>query len=66
MPQESRLADFDAPGISLRQLRQRPARVTAPPELLLRALDASALQVRHIPLIDLLRPAYRDLADPQT
>jgi hypothetical protein len=66
MPLESRLADFDASGISLRQLCQRRARVTARPELLLRALDASALQVGHIPLIDLLRPAYRVLADPQT
>ncbi|HET6532936.1 MAG TPA: SWIM zinc finger family protein [Actinoplanes sp.] len=61
---ESRLADFYAPGISLSRLRERPPRVTAPPELLLRALDAPPIRVRHIPLVDLLRPAYRDLADP--
>jgi uncharacterized Zn finger protein len=61
---ESRLGDFYSPGISLSRLRERPARVTAPPELLLRALDAPAVRVRHIPLTDLLRPAYRDLADP--
>ncbi|MFG1605584.1 SWIM zinc finger family protein [Actinoplanes sp. NPDC049265] len=56
-----RLGDFYAPGISLSRLRERPARVTAPPELLLRALDAPKIKVRHIPLTDLLRPAYRDL-----
>jgi len=66
VPLESRLADFYAPGISLSRLRERPARVTAPPELLLRALDPPPVKVRHIPLIDLLRPAYRDLADPPT
>jgi uncharacterized Zn finger protein len=64
VPLDSRLADFYAPGISLSRLRERPARVTAPPELLLRALDPPPVRVRHIPLIDLLRPAYRDLADP--
>ncbi|MGX6601542.1 SWIM zinc finger family protein [Micromonosporaceae bacterium Da 78-11] len=61
---DARLADFYSPGISLSRLRERPARVTAPPELLLRALDAPPVKVRHIPLVDLLRPAYRDLADP--
>ncbi|GAB1644585.1 SWIM zinc finger family protein [Krasilnikovia sp. MM14-A1259] len=61
-PLESRLADFYSPGISLSRLRERPARVHAPPELLLRALDPPPLRVRHIPLIDLLRPAYRGLA----
>jgi uncharacterized Zn finger protein len=64
VPLESRLADFYTPGISLSRLRERPARVTTPPELLLRALDAPPIRVRHIPLVDLLRPAYRDLADP--
>jgi len=64
VPLESRLADFYTPGLSLSRLRERPARVTAPPELLLRALDPPAVRVRHIPLLDLLRPAYRALADP--
>ncbi len=64
VPLDERLTDFYSPGISLSRLRERPARVTAPPELLLRALDAPPIRVRHIPLNDLLRPAYRDLADP--
>lgn len=63
-PLADRLADFYSPGISLSRLRERPSRVTAPPELLLRALDAPPVKVRHIPLVDLLRPAYRDLAEP--
>ncbi|WP_250002200.1 SWIM zinc finger family protein [Actinoplanes sp. M2I2] len=61
---EDHLADFYTPAISLSRLRERPSRVTAPPELLLRALDAPPVRVRHIPLTDLLRPAYRDLAAP--
>ena len=64
VPLESRLGDFYSPGISLSRLRERPARVTTPPELLLRALDPPPIRVRHIPLVDILRPAYRDLADP--
>jgi uncharacterized Zn finger protein len=63
VPLESRLADFYSPGISLSRLRERPSRVSVPPELLLRALEPPPIRVRHIPLIDLLRPAYRDLAD---
>ncbi|MCY1137359.1 SWIM zinc finger family protein [Actinoplanes sp. Pm04-4] len=63
-PLEAHLADFYTPAISLSRLRERPSRVTAPPELLLRALDAPPVRVRHIPLVDLLRPAYRDLATP--
>jgi uncharacterized Zn finger protein len=63
-PLEDHLADFYSPGISLSRLRERPSRVIAPPELLLRALDAPPVKIRHIPLTDLLRPAYRDLAGP--
>lgn len=65
-PLEDHLADFYSPGISLSRLRERPARVTTPPELLLRALDPPPVKVRHIPLTDLLRPAYRDLAAPSS
>ena len=65
-PLDSRLSDYYSPGISLSRLRERPARVTAPPELLLRALDAPPVKVRHIPLTDLLRSAYRDLAAPDS
>jgi uncharacterized Zn finger protein len=61
---DDRLTDFYTPAISLSRLRERPGRVTAPPELLLRVLDAPQIRVRHIPLVDILRPAYRDLADP--
>ena len=61
---DDRLAEFYSPAISLSRLRERPARVATPPELLLRVLDAPPVRVRHIPLVDLLRPAYRDLADP--
>jgi uncharacterized Zn finger protein len=64
VPLDSRLADFYSPGISLSRLRERPPRVATPPELLLRALDPPPIRVRHIPLLDLLRPAYRDLANP--
>ena len=64
VPLDSRLTDFFTPGISLSRLRERPRRVATPPELLLRALDPPPVRVRHIPLVDLLRPAYRDLADP--
>ncbi|MEV6347969.1 SWIM zinc finger family protein [Actinoplanes sp. NPDC051851] len=63
-PLDSRLADFYSPAISLGRLRERPARVSAPPELLIRALDPPKVSVRHIPLIDLLRPVYRDLGTP--
>ncbi|MFD0518852.1 hypothetical protein [Paractinoplanes durhamensis] len=38
--------------------------MTTPPELLLRALDAPPIRVRHIPLVDLLKSAYRELAEP--
>ncbi|MEV4344959.1 SWIM zinc finger family protein [Actinoplanes sp. NPDC049596] len=62
-PLDARLTDFYAPAISLGRLRERPSRVTVPPELLLRALDAPTVKVRHIPLVDLLRPAYRDLQE---
>ncbi|RSM64840.1 hypothetical protein DMB66_18610 [Actinoplanes sp. ATCC 53533] len=60
----ARLTDFYTPAISLSRLRERPGRMAAPPELLLRVLDAPQIRVRHIPLVDILRPAYRDLAAP--
>jgi uncharacterized Zn finger protein len=63
-PLDARLTDFYAPAISLSRLRERPSRITTPPELLLRALDPPPVKVRHIPLVDLLRPAYRSLGAP--
>ena len=62
-PLEDRLGEFYSPAVSLARLRERPAGVTAPPELLLRALEPPRIKARHIPLVDLLRPAYRALAD---
>lgn len=64
-PLDARIADFWTPGASLARLRELPGDTTAaPPELLLRVLDPPAVKVRHIPLVDLLRPAYRALAEP--
>jgi uncharacterized Zn finger protein len=63
-PLADRLADYYSPAVSLGRLRERPARGGTPPELLLRALDPPPVKVRHIPLVDLLRPVYRDLANP--
>ncbi|MEV6305091.1 SWIM zinc finger family protein [Actinoplanes sp. NPDC051861] len=60
-PLDARLADYYVPAISLGRLRERPARGATPPELLLRALDPPPVKVRHIPLVDVLRSAYRDL-----
>jgi uncharacterized Zn finger protein len=60
-PLDARLADFYASGTSLARLRDLPGGPAAPPELLLRALDPPPVRVRHIPLVDLLRPAYRAL-----
>jgi uncharacterized Zn finger protein len=62
-PLDGRLADYYTPALSLSRLRERPARISTPPELLLRALDPPPIKVRHIPLVDLLRPAYRSLDD---
>ncbi|GGK97072.1 SWIM zinc finger family protein [Mangrovihabitans endophyticus] len=63
-PLADSLTEFYTPGISLSRLRERPPRMITPPELLLRALDPPPVRVRGIPVVDLLRPAYRRLADP--
>lgn len=65
VPLAERLGDFYAPTVSLARLRERPPALTTPPELLLRALEPPKIKVRHIPLVDLLRPVYRDLDDGQ-
>jgi len=57
--------DFYQPGRSLARLKELPGGATPPPELLLRVLDPPPVRVRHIPLVDLLRPVYRGLADDQ-
>jgi uncharacterized Zn finger protein len=63
VPLEDLLDDFYAPTVSLARLRELPGGPTAPPELLLRALDPPAVKVRHIPLVDILKPAYRALTE---
>ncbi|GGJ95446.1 hypothetical protein GCM10010123_26560 [Pilimelia anulata] len=60
------VARFYSGDVSVARLRERltiPS--SAPPELLLRALDPPPVRVRHIPLVDILRTAYRHLADDQ-
>ncbi|MFI5839582.1 SWIM zinc finger family protein [Catenuloplanes sp. NPDC051500] len=62
VPLADALDGFYAPGASPAKLREHGMnRVTAPPDLLLRALDPPEIRVRHIPLVDLLRAAYRSL-----
>lgn len=58
VPFADRLADFYEPGASPARLRDRAAPPTGPPDLLLRALEPPPLAARHVPLPDLLRPAY--------
>ncbi len=62
VPFSERLGDFYAPGVSLARLQTRAGGAATPPDLLLRALDPPPVKVRHIPLLDLLRPAYRTMA----
>jgi uncharacterized Zn finger protein len=62
-PFAARTADFYSPGASLARLRERHPAPAAPPDLLLRALDPPPIKARHIPILDLLRPAYRRLSD---
>ncbi|RBQ17640.1 hypothetical protein DP939_24505 [Spongiactinospora rosea] len=62
VPLDERLADFYSPAVPLGRLRPRPS-VTAAPDILLRALEAPQVRVRHIPLLDILRPVYRGFAD---
>lgn len=62
-PPPDRPRDFYTPAISLNRLRPRPDRLDAPPDLLLRAVEPPKLRVRHLPLLDILRSAYRRLGD---
>ncbi|WP_248965260.1 SWIM zinc finger family protein [Sphaerisporangium perillae] len=65
VPFAERVDDFYASPVPLGRLRPRPGGSTAPPELLLRALEPPAVKVRHIPLLDILRPTYRRLGSPE-
>jgi uncharacterized Zn finger protein len=64
VPLADRLDDFYSPAASLgrlRDLREQRVAEPAPPELLLRALQPPPVTVRHRPLVDVLRAAYREL-----
>ncbi|MBB2743892.1 UNVERIFIED_ORG: hypothetical protein FHR35_003728 [Microbispora rosea subsp. rosea] len=61
VPFADRIGDFYESGASPARLGP-PADPGSPPDLLLRALDPPQVKARHIPLLDLLRPAYRTLA----
>jgi uncharacterized Zn finger protein len=65
-PLAEALAGFYEPGASWARVRETVAgsgSPPAPPELLLRVLDPPRVRVRGVPLVDLLRPAYRELPD---
>jgi uncharacterized Zn finger protein len=66
VPFAERLGAFYEPGTSLARLRHQPSRASAPADILLRTLDPPPVKARHIPIADLLRPAYRRLTDPRT
>lgn len=58
-----RAEDFWTPPDGLAALKDRTARPPAPPGLLLRLLDPPAVKIRRRPLVDVLEPAYRALAE---
>ena len=64
VPLAERGPDFYSTPAPLARLRPRQGGPEAPPELLLRALEPPPIKVRHIPLLDILRPAYRALGPP--
>jgi len=66
VPFTERLSAFYEPGTSLARLRHQPSRASAPADILLRTLDPPPVKTRHIPITDLLRPAYRRLSDPRS
>lgn len=61
-PFAERIDDFYESGVSPARLGSPPD-AGSPPDLLLRALDPPRVKARHIPLLDLLRPVYRTLAE---
>jgi uncharacterized Zn finger protein len=63
VPFAARLTDFYEPGASPARLRDRTGLPATPPDLLLRTLDPPPITARHIPILDLLAPAYRTLAE---
>jgi uncharacterized Zn finger protein len=63
VPLAESLADFWSPGLSQARLRALPASPVAPPDLLLRLSDPPAVDVRGKPLLDVIAPAYTQLAE---
>ena len=62
VPLAESLADFWSPGLSQARLRVLPASPVTPPDLLLRLSDPPAVKVRGKPLLDVIAPAYAQLA----
>ena len=62
VPLEESLAGFWSPGLSQARLRALPPSPVTPPDLLLRLAGPPAIEVRGQPLIDVLGPAYTQLA----
>jgi uncharacterized Zn finger protein len=62
VPLTDSLADFWSPGMSQARLRVLPASPVAPPDLLLRLASPPTVEVRGKPLLDVLAPAYIQLA----
>ncbi|WP_030923639.1 SWIM zinc finger family protein [Streptosporangium amethystogenes] len=62
-PFADRLTAFYEPSVSPARLRDRTGLPVPPPDLLLRTLDPPQIKARHIPILDLLRPAYRTFSD---
>jgi len=56
------LADFWSPGLSQARLRVLPVSPDTPPDLLLRLSDPPAIEVRGVPLRDVIAPVYPRLA----
>jgi uncharacterized Zn finger protein len=65
-PLAESLADFWSPGLSQARLRALPASPDAPPDLLLRLSAPPAVEVRGRPLLEVIAPAYRQLAQSET
>ena len=64
-PLADSLADFWSPGMSQARLRALPASPATPPDLLLRLASAPDIEVRGMPLVDVLAPVYARLADSE-
>jgi uncharacterized Zn finger protein len=63
VPLAESLADFWSPGLSQARLGALPASPVTPPDLLLRLSDPPAVDVRGKPLLDVIAPAYTQLAE---